>query len=108
MNLAPIIPIRRPDAFGDPAYCFELKYDGFRALCDTVNGRILSKNTNRMERFESLLEKLPQAFVFDGEIVCLDDAGRPTFNDLLLRRRDSTYIPYDILLVDGEDARTCH
>ena len=38
MNLAPIIPIRRQDAFDDPAYCFELKYDGFRALCDTVNG----------------------------------------------------------------------
>ena len=106
MNLAPIIPIRRQDAFDDPAYCFELKYDGFRALCDTVNGRILSKNTNRMKRFESLLEKLPQGFVFDGEIVCLDDAGRPTFNDLLFRRQEPTYIPFDILFVDGEDVPT--
>ena len=106
MNLAPIIPIRRQDAFDDPAHCFELKYDGFRALCDTVNGRILSKNTNRMKRFESLLEKLPQGFVFDGEIVCLDDAGRPTFNDLLFRRQEPTYIPFDILFVDGEDVPT--
>jgi ATP-dependent DNA ligase len=47
MNIAPIIPIRRREAFDDPAFLFELKYDGFRALADTVNGRILSKNTNR-------------------------------------------------------------
>jgi hypothetical protein len=43
MNIRPIIPIRRRDAFDDPAFLYELKYDGFRALADTVNGRILSK-----------------------------------------------------------------
>jgi ATP-dependent DNA ligase len=51
-------------------------------------------------------EKLPQRFVFGGEIVCLDDAGRPTFNDLLFRRQEPTYIPFDILFVDGEDVPT--
>ena len=45
----PIIPILRTDPFGDPAYLFELKYDGFRGLADTVNGRILSNNTNMDE-----------------------------------------------------------
>jgi ATP-dependent DNA ligase len=40
MNISPIIPIRRREAFDDPAFLFELKYDGFRALADTVNGRI--------------------------------------------------------------------
>jgi len=46
-----IIPIKRKDPFDDPAYLFELKLDGFRARADTVNGRMLSKNGNRMRRF---------------------------------------------------------
>ena len=40
---------------------FELKYDGFRATADTVNGRMLSKRGNRMHRFEVLLGSLPVA-----------------------------------------------
>jgi ATP-dependent DNA ligase len=65
MPISPIIPIPRPDPFDDPAYLYELKYDGFRGLADTLNGSILSKNKNRMKRFETLLETL--GFVFDGE-----------------------------------------
>jgi bifunctional non-homologous end joining protein LigD len=105
MTIAPIIPIRRQDAFDDPAYLFELKYDGFRALVDTVNGRIVSKNKNRMKRFENILETLPCGFVFDGEIVALDVRRRPVFNDLLFGRKQPTYIPFDVLVVEGEDVR---
>src|SRR5262249_13514956 len=68
----PIIPLIHKDPFDDPAYLFELKYDGFRGLADTINSRILSKNRNRMKRFERLLETLPKGCVFDGEIVALD------------------------------------
>src|SRR6266567_1467486 len=64
----PIIPIRRKEPFDDPAYLFELKLDGFRGIADTIKGRVLSKNGNRMKRFERLLEGLPAGFVFDGEI----------------------------------------
>jgi len=39
MNFTPIIPIRRSEAFDDPTFLFELKYDDFRALADAVNGR---------------------------------------------------------------------
>jgi ATP-dependent DNA ligase len=46
-----IIPIRRNDPFDDPAWLFELKLDGFRGLADTIAGRMLSKNGNRMRRF---------------------------------------------------------
>jgi bifunctional non-homologous end joining protein LigD len=105
MNIAPVIPIRRREAFDNPAFLFELKYDGFRALADTVNGRMLSKNTNRMRRFEKLLRGLPTGFVFDGEIVCLDERGRPIFNDLLFGRREPVYLPFDVLFAHGEDVR---
>jgi len=49
--MQPIIPIRRKEPFDDPAWLFELKLDGFRGLADTVHGRMLSKNGNRMRRF---------------------------------------------------------
>jgi hypothetical protein len=30
---------------------FEAKFDGFRAAADTVRGRLISRNSNRMQRF---------------------------------------------------------
>jgi bifunctional non-homologous end joining protein LigD len=105
MNLAPIIPQRRSDPVDDPAWLFELKLDGFRGLADTVQGRMLSKNGNRMRRFECLLESLPPGYVFDGEIVALDADGRPMFNDLLFGRREPVYVAFDVLVVDGGDVR---
>ncbi len=105
MTIAPIIPISRPEPFDDPAYLYELKYDGFRGLADTLNSRILSKTKNTIKRFEGILENLPRGFVFDGEIVALDERGRPAFNDLLFGRKQPTYIPFDILVVEGEDVR---
>jgi len=100
--MQPIIPVLRKDPFDDPGY-LELKYDGFLGLTDTLNGRMLSKNKNRMKKFEPLLDILPEGYVFDGEIVCLDESGRPNFKDLLFRRRNPTYIAFDVLAVDGED-----
>ncbi len=82
-RVQPIIPIIRKEAFDDPAYLFELKLDGFRGLANTIQGRMLSKNSNRLRRFERLLDALPPGYVFDGEIVALDRDGRPRFNDLL-------------------------
>ena len=105
MYLSPVIPRRRADAFDDPAWAFELKLDGFRCIVDTVEGRLLSKQRNRLTRFGALLESLPQGYVFDGEIVCLDESGRPTFNDLLFKRRDPVYIAFDLLNVEGADVR---
>jgi bifunctional non-homologous end joining protein LigD len=101
----PIIPIVGKEPFDDPAWLFELKYDGFRGIADTIGGRMLSKNKNRLRRFDRLLERLPAAYVFDGEIVCLDDRGRPVFNDLLFGRRDPVYLPFDVLFAHGEDVR---
>jgi bifunctional non-homologous end joining protein LigD len=101
----PILPVIRHEPFDDPAYLFELKLDGFRGIANTVRGRMLSKNGNRMKRFETLLDALPPGFMFDGEIVALDEQGRPRFNDLLLGRREPVYVAFDVLAVDGEDVR---
>ena len=65
----PIIPARRPEPFDDDAWLFDLKLDGFRGVADTIAGRMLSKNGNRLKRYEALLDALPAGYVFDGEIV---------------------------------------
>ena len=101
--MKPIIPLIRKDAFDDPAWVFELKYDGFRGLVDTLNRRILSRNRNRLKRFDCLLETLPKGYIFDGEIVALDETGRPKFNDLLFGRRPPSYVAFDVLMIDGDD-----
>jgi bifunctional non-homologous end joining protein LigD len=103
--MQPIIPVVRQEPFDDTAYLFELKLDGFRGLADTIQGRMLSKNGNRLKRFETLLGALPPGYVFDGEIVALDGDGHPMFNDLLFGRRDPVYVAFDVLVVDGDDVR---
>jgi hypothetical protein len=44
----------------------EAKFDGFRAAADTVRGRLISRNGNRMQRFEPVLDLLPKGHVFDA------------------------------------------
>jgi ATP-dependent DNA ligase len=69
---------------------FEAKFNGFLAAADTVRGRLISRNGNRMQRLEEVLNLLPKDCVFDGELVVLDDAGGPLFDALLFARRRAT------------------
>jgi bifunctional non-homologous end joining protein LigD len=105
VTIAPIIPTVRREPFDGPEWTFELKFDGFRAIADTVNGRILSKRGNRMHRFDALLQWLPADCVLDGEVVALDAAGRPVFTDLMFGRRPPIFVAFDVLVDDGEDVR---
>ena len=47
-----------------------------------------------------------ESTVLDGEIACVDDAGRPVFRDLLCRRRQCVFIAFDLLYLNGKDLRT--
>jgi DNA ligase D-like protein (predicted ligase)/DNA ligase D-like protein (predicted polymerase)/DNA ligase D-like protein (predicted 3'-phosphoesterase) len=82
-------------ASGD--YNYEVKWDGIRAMIILDEGevRILSRNRRDITSpFPELLVP-EQAFrasslVLDAEIVCLDDAGRPVFKDVINRMRQNT------------------
>ena len=52
-RVQPIAPVRRTDPFDDPGWLFDLKYDGFRALCYLEQGHcwLISRNGNLMSRF---------------------------------------------------------
>ena len=41
----------------------------------------------------------------DGEIVCLNDEGKPEFRDLLFRRGEARSVAFDLLWCDGQDLR---
>jgi ATP-dependent DNA ligase len=82
-----INPVERTEPFDHADWIFEANFDGFRAAADSVRGRLISRNGNGMQRFERILDLLPSGHVIDGELVVLDDAGRPLFNQLLFGRR---------------------
>ena len=69
-------------------WSYEPKLDGYRALALKTDGelRLLSRNNNRLDaRFPAVaraLARLPDGTLLDGEIVALDEAGRPAFNAL--------------------------
>jgi hypothetical protein len=65
-----INPVPRAEPFDHPDWVFE-------AAAENVRGRLISCNGNRMQRFEGVLD-----LVFDGEVVVLDYAERPPFNEL--------------------------
>jgi bifunctional non-homologous end joining protein LigD len=111
-RVQPIAPIRRPDPFDDPEWVFDLKYDGFRALCYLEPGlcRLISRNGNPMHRFASLGDQIAASLgvsdaILDGEIISADETGRPQFYDLLRATREPAYVAFDVLWLNGTDLR---
>jgi ATP-dependent DNA ligase len=63
------------------------KFDGFRMRLRSRPADLAQWQPDaRMQRFEGVLDLLPKGHVFDGELVVLDDAGRPLFKELLFGR----------------------
>jgi bifunctional non-homologous end joining protein LigD len=111
-RVQPIAPVRRSEPFDDPEWLFDLKYDGFRALCYLEQGRcrMVSRNGNPMTRFGRLSDQLAAALnlddaILDGEIIAADETNRPQFYDLLRDRRVPAYVAFDLLWLNGADLR---
>ncbi|MGH7349656.1 MAG: DNA ligase D, partial [Candidatus Rokuibacteriota bacterium] len=105
---------------------FEIKYDGVRVLASRhgerveLYGRSGQDTTSRYPEVVRALRGLPmERFVIDGEIVALDDAGRPSFQRLQPRmaltdpreieraaaQRPAVGVFFDCLLLDHHDLR---
>ena len=90
-------------------YAYEVKWDGFRAIVSTEEAlRVRSRRGWDMTPHVGFLADLPVHAVLDGELVALDDDGKPDFPrvcECLLQRRSSiplTYMVFDVLSVEGE------
>ncbi|HET9752592.1 MAG TPA: non-homologous end-joining DNA ligase, partial [Myxococcales bacterium] len=91
-DVQPMLAETRTDPFDDAAWLFELKYDGFRAIAarDGTRPRILYRRgadaTSVFPDLARALLRIPaDRFVADGEIVVLDETGRPVFQRLQKR-----------------------
>src|SRR6516164_3330936 len=93
-RVQPIIPTWKKEPFDDPEWLFDFKYDGFRALCYLERGRcrFISRNGNVLSRFEALGDQVAALLqideaIIDGEVIAVDETGRPQFYDLCGARR---------------------
>lgn len=83
--------------FDDQQWLYEVKWDGYRAVCYLKNGkaRLVSRNQNDLTvEFPEIAreaEKLAvEIAIFDGEIVALDEKGRSSFS-LMQQRTGMTH-----------------
>ncbi len=109
--------------FDDPKWLFELKWDGYRALVRIeADGSVAIASRNGKDftpKFPELAA-LADAFserplIVDGEIVVLDEDGRPSFGALQERldrfgrtkpqNRSVTFVAFDVLYGNGRDLR---
>ena len=96
-------------------WTYEVKLDGFRAqaLCRGAGVSLLSRTgksfNTQFAPVVRALASMPRDSVFDGELVALDEAGRPSFN--LLQNHHSVrprvvYYVFDLLYLKGVDLRS--
>jgi bifunctional non-homologous end joining protein LigD len=111
-QIEPIIPTLRKEPFDDPDWLFDVKYDGFRALCylEQWRGHFVSRNGKPLSRFTALADELADVLdvddaILDGEVIVSDPTGRPQFYDLLRGRLAPAYVAFDLLWIDGVELR---
>jgi bifunctional non-homologous end joining protein LigD len=109
--IAPMLLLRTDRLSEDAArWTYELKLDGYRALAFRTGGTVHLRSRNDKDfgqRYASIMKglaRLPADTVIDGEVVALDEDGRPSFN--LLQNYASSkapllYFVFDVLVLAG-------
>ena len=110
----PMLLLRSASLPDGDGWIREIKLDGYRAIAYKSAGKVQlrSRNDNDMvARYPAIakaLAKMPDDTVLDGEIVALDEDGRPSFN-LLQNYGNSTgplvYFVFDVLVLAGRDLK---
>jgi DNA ligase D-like protein (predicted ligase) len=93
---------------------YQLKFDGYRAIAFKSGRQISlrSRNDNDFNRRYATvvkgLSRLPNETVIDGEVIALDEEGRPSFS-LLQNHAGSApallYFVFDVMILAGRDVR---
>jgi bifunctional non-homologous end joining protein LigD len=124
--IRPMLATLAAKAFDNPDWVFEIKWDGYRAVAfvEDEHVRLVSRSQNDLTAQFSELSTLPQFLkakgaILDGEIVALDEKGRPSFSLMQQRtgfqpgkhrlpgrkRVPVIYYAFDLLYLDGLDLR---
>lgn len=125
-EIHPMLATSIAEAFDGADWLFEIKWDGYRAVAFIENGkvRLVSRNQNELTQRYPELKDLPKfvkakSAILDGEVVALDEQGRPSFSLMQQRtgfrpggRRGVSnadvpvlYYAFDLLYLDGYDWR---
>ena len=97
----------------DDGWAYEVKWDGYRTLAFVEGGRVRLQSSNLIDVTAKYPEMQALAgaigvrrVVLDGELVVLDDAGRPRF-ELIQRhaidKREAAFYAFDVLSIDDHD-----
>jgi bifunctional non-homologous end joining protein LigD len=111
----PMLLLRTETLPDDPAHWeYQLKFDGYRAVAFKTGGSVhlRSRNDNDFSvRYPAVvggLAKLPNETVIDGELVAVDEDGRPSFNALQNYGSSSgpvLYYVFDVMILSGRDVQ---
>lgn len=121
-SIVPMEPTLVRAPFDDPAFVFQVKWDGVRLLSFSEAGTLRLENRRRRRRdgFYPELETLPgrlkhSGLVLDGEVVAFkggkpsfplvlrrEQAGSPARARELARRVPIVYLVFDLLYLEGE------
>ena len=103
------------EPFSRPDWLFEIKWDGYRAVGSKHKGEVelYSRNgINFAEKYAPVAEAMrlfTHDVIVDGEVVVVDDDGKPHFEWLQGWKNDQQgsllYCVFDILWCDGRDVR---
>src|SRR6185295_7042261 len=103
----PMLLLRTDRLREGPEWRYELKHDGYRAIAFKSRGKLSLRSRNDKDfsdRYPAILKglaKLPDETVIDGEVVALDESGRPSFNALqnsASSERELVYYVYDVMV----------
>lgn len=113
-RIEPMLATLASKPFDDEDWLFEIKWDGFRvqAVVDGGKVRIWTRNLNDAETYFPRLLSPPSKWIeasqaiVDGEVVAIDEDGRPDFGLLQTRlgdkeAKDLVYEAFDLLYLDG-------
>jgi DNA ligase D-like protein (predicted ligase) len=109
--IAPMLALAVKELPTGPEWSYELKLDGYRALGLKSEGhaRLYSRNGKDFSvRFPSVtraLEALPDETLIDGEVVAVDESGRPSFSSLQNFDRAPVFYAFDLPTLAGEDLK---
>ncbi|MEW5974362.1 MAG: DNA ligase D [Acidobacteriota bacterium] len=105
--------LERP--FDRTGWLYEIKWDGYRAIAEVWEERVRLYSRNLLsleERFPEVVQALlnfGHQAVLDGEVVAIDDSGKPSFQLLQGFRKGGkarlAYYVFDLLYLDGHDLR---
>lgn len=110
-GLMPMLATLVDEPFTDNEWQFELKLDGYRTLAYLHNGKAdlrSRKNNSFNKQFDVVQKELTEwniDAVIDGEVVVLNEEGKPDFNKIQLwdsqREGSLVYYVFDLLWIDG-------